>query len=155
MYASAILFSSSLPIKHGIASAVSPNHSPPQSANRTLADSERSCSAKQYAEFGADIQHFARNLQKLGQVIGDVIEQVPAPLSREDHTWDLRSLLQICGDFRITLNECRRILEDSAMFERGRGNFIYNIRWNLSLEHQVAVLRDCLVFHNIKVKISP
>ena len=113
------------------------------------------CSAKQYAEFGADIQHFARNLQKLGQVIGDVTKQVPATLSQEDHTWDLKSLLQICGDFRKTLNECQRLLEDSGKFERGRDNFIYNIRWNLSVEPQVTTLRDRVAFHNIKVTLSP
>lgn len=125
------------------------------SVGRALANSEWSCSAKQYAEFGADIQHFARNLQKLGQVIGDVTKQVPVTLSREDHTWDLKSLLQICGDFRKTLTECQRLLEDTAKFERGRDNFIYNIRWNLSVEPQVSTLRDRVAFHNIKVTISP
>lgn len=69
--------------------------------------------------------------------------------------WDLKSLLQICGDFRKTLNECQRLLGDTAKFERGRDNFIYNIRWNLSLEPQVSTLRDRVAFHNIKVTISP
>ena len=124
-------------------------------ASRALANSEQSCSAKQYAEFGSEIQHFARNLQKLGQVIGDVTKQVPVTLSRENHTWDLKSLLQICGDFRKTLNECQRLLEDGAKFERGRDNFIYNIRWTLSVEPQVCTLRDRVAFYNIKVTISP
>lgn len=146
LYTSAVFFGGSLPIKHGTASTVIPII-----ASRTLANSEWSCSAKQDAEFGADIRHFGNNLLKLGEVIGDVTKQVPASLS---HTWDLKSVLQICGDFRKTLKECERLLNDPGKFERGRDNFIYNIRWNLSVEPQVARLRDRVAFHNIKVTIS-
>lgn len=88
-------------------------------------------------------------------MIEDVTKQVPVSLSPEDHTWDLKSLLQICGDFRKTLKECERLLKDSGKFERGRDNFIYNIRWNLSVEPLVTILRDRVAFHNIKVTISP
>ncbi|MCJ1349495.1 hypothetical protein MMC31_007736, partial [Peltigera leucophlebia] len=105
---------------------------------------------KQYAKFGAEIQYFVINLQQLGQVIFKVTKQVP-PWLRDDYTLDLKSFLHICGDFRKTLNKCERLLEDSANFERGRGNFIYNIRWNLSVQLQVTVLKDRVAFHNIKI----
>lgn len=148
-YASAVICGICLPIKQGTASTVIPI-----AVSRTLANSEWSCSAKQYAEFGADIQHLATNLTKLGEVIGDVTKQVPASLSRAGRTRDLKSLLQICGNFRKTLTECQLLLNDSSKFEKGRGNFIYNVRWNLSIEPLVSRLRDRVAFHNIKVTIS-
>ena len=106
---------------------------------------------KQYADFGSDIQHFAGNLKKLGMVIQDVTKQVPASLSPQDHDWNLESLLQICGNFRKTLHDCERLLNDQTKFGRGRGGFIYNIQWNYSIEPEVTQLKDRVAFHNIKV----
>lgn len=43
------------------------------------------------------------------------------------------------------------LLEDRSEFGRGRGGFIYNVRWNLSIEPDVRRLRDRVAFHNVKI----
>lgn len=108
---------------------------------------------KQYADFGVDIHYLARNLDQLSQVIRDVTKQVPS-LSADNHKWDLKALPQICGDFEKTLKDCERFLKDESKFSHGRGGFIYNIQWNLTIEPEVAQLKDRVAFHNIKVKSS-
>ena len=108
---------------------------------------------KQYADFGVDIQYLARNLDKLGQVIRDVIKRVPS-LPAGERKWDLKTLPQICGDFEKTLVDCERLLKDESKFSRGRGGFIYNIQWNLTIEPEVARLKDRVAFHNIKVGLE-
>jgi hypothetical protein len=105
---------------------------------------------KQYADFGVDIQYLSNNLKQLGQVIQDVTKQA-RPLSAEEHKWDLKTLPQICGDFRKTLVDCQNFLQDERKFSHGRGGFIYNIQWNLTMEPEVRRLRDRVAFHNIKV----
>ena len=42
-------------------------------------------------------------------------------------------------------------MEDRSEFGRGRGGFIYNVRWNLSIEPDVRRLRDRVAFHNVKI----
>ena len=106
---------------------------------------------KQYADFGSDIHYLARNLEKLSKVIQDVTRQIPQTLSLEDHSWDLRSLLKICGDFRKTISECQRLLDNRSKFGRGRGGFVYNIQWNLTVEPEVRRLKERVAFHNIKI----
>lgn len=71
--------------------------------------------------------------------------------STDDHEWDLKTLPQICGDFRKTLNDCSQLLNDNKKFGRGRGGFIYNVQWNLTIEPDVTRLRDRVAFHNVKV----
>lgn len=87
-------------------------------------------------------------------MIQDVTKQVPLSLSPQNHVWDLKSLLQICGDFQKTIQDCRRLLEDQSRFGRGRGGFIYNIQWNLSVEPEITRLKDRVAFHNIKVRLG-
>lgn len=100
-----------------------------------------------------DIYYLAKNLDKLGKVIQEVSKQVFSP-SPQEHAWDLKSLSQICGDFEKTLKDCEKLLKDGNKFEKGRGGFIYNIQWNLTIEPEVARLRDRVAFHNIKVMFS-
>ncbi|KAL9131579.1 MAG: hypothetical protein Q9217_000536 [Psora testacea] len=105
----------------------------------------------QYADFGSDIQYLARNLEKLSKVIQDVTKQIPQTLSPEEHAWDLKSLLKICGDFRKTIYECEKLLDDHTKFGRGPGGFVLNIQWNLTIEPEVRRLKDRVAFHNIKI----
>lgn len=59
--------------------------------------------------------------------------------------------MKICGDFRKTIHECKTLLEGRSEFGRGRGGFIYNVRWNLVIEPDVRRLRDRVAFHNVKI----
>ena len=65
--------------------------------------------------------------------------------------WDLKSLVKICGDFRKTIGECETLLGNRNKFARGRGGFVYNLQWNLTIEPEVRRLKDRVVFHNIKI----
>lgn len=87
-------------------------------------------------------------------MIRDVAKHVPLPLSPHDHAWDLKSLLQICGYFRKTLQDCQQLLNDQSKFGTGHGGFIYNIQWNLSVEPQITRLKDRVAFHNIKARLD-
>lgn len=59
--------------------------------------------------------------------------------------------MKICGDFRKTINECKRLLDDRAKFGRGRDGFICSVHWNLAVEPDVRRLRDRVAFHNVKI----
>ena len=59
--------------------------------------------------------------------------------------------MKICGDFRKTIKECKRLLDERSEFGRGRGGFIYNVHWGLAIEPDVRRLRDRVAFHNVKI----
>ena len=87
----------------------------------------------------------------MSKVIQDVTKQIPETLSPAEHSWDLKSLLKICGDFRKTIRECETLLGDRSKFGRGRSGFVFNIQWNLTIEPEVMRLKDRVAFHNIKI----
>ena len=108
----------------------------------------------QYAQFGVEIEHLAGNLKRLGTVIKDATKHVPSSLSPDENSWDLRSLTKICGDFRKTIGECESLLGNHDKFARGRGGFVYNLQWNLTIEPEVGRLKARVVFHNIKIQTA-
>ena len=50
-------------------------------------------------------------------------------------TWDLSPLLDVCGDFRETLQKSKEVLERHISSSRDRGVLspIVNIRWNMTV----------------------
>ena len=67
--------------------------------------------------------------------------------------WDLSGLLDVCGDFRETLEESERVLRDHISSSRDRGIVlpIVNIRWNMTIRPVVEHLRARIAIHNQKV----
>lgn len=65
-------------------------------------------------------------------------------------TYDTASLTEIIGNFRLTLEECRRFLNDESKF-RHKAGFITNIVYNINVDPHVISLTERLAFHNTKI----
>lgn len=105
--------------------------------------------ARQYREFGEDVQHFLQNLEVLRGVLNNAHTQTNS-LSALTEFQGLKSLRQILGDYEATLNDCKSFLRDNRHFDL-RNGVIYNMRWNFSLADNVAALRDRINIHDLKV----
>ena len=89
---------------------------------------------QQYHDFGSDIKSLAENLNNIVRVVENaratwIQESVRIARSRGpplQKDWDLSSLQEIIGDYRSTLEDCQRLLEQNYEFRNNR-NFAYNI----------------------------
>jgi len=115
---------------------------------------------QQYHDFGSDIKSLAENLNNIVRVVENaratwIQESVRIARSRGpplQKDWDLSSLQEIIGDYRSTLEDCQRLLEQNYEFRNNR-NFAYNIEWNLVIQPKVDRLRKRLESHNSKISI--
>ena len=115
---------------------------------------------QQYHDFGSDIKSLAENLNNIVRVVENaratwIQESVRIARSRGpplQKDWDLSSLQEIIGDYRSTLEDCKRLLEQNYEFRNNR-NFAYNIEWNLVIQPKVDRLRKRLESHNSKISI--
>ncbi|PVH72776.1 hypothetical protein DL98DRAFT_595662 [Cadophora sp. DSE1049] len=122
--------------------------------------SEEFDASQQYHDFGSDIKSLAENLNNIVRVVENaratwIQESVRIARSRGpplQKDWDLSSLHEIIGDYRSTLEDCKRLLEQNYEFRNNR-NFAYNIEWNLVIQPKVDRLRKRLESHNSKISI--
>ena len=57
---------------------------------------------------------------------------------------------QVLGNFRETLNDCERLLDDHRYFTKCDG-FVSTVSFYYQVDPEVQKLRDRIAFHNIKV----
>lgn len=58
------------------------------------------------------------------------------------------------GDFKQTLDECKKLLDDHARFQRDEAGFVDNVIWHVSTQRDVDSLRERVLFHSTKVKAT-
>jgi hypothetical protein len=61
-----------------------------------------------------------------------------------------RNLTQLLGNFKETLEDCRRFLEEHSEYG-DHHSVIRNFTWFIGVEDEAIALRDRIVFLNIKV----
>ncbi|KAJ4129346.1 hypothetical protein NW768_007884 [Fusarium equiseti] len=108
---------------------------------------------RQYAEFGRDIRGLAENLDILSRVItwaDDSLQSQRRPGVPARLRWDQSSLIEIVGDYEMTLRECRRLLESNERYRKG-GNPLRNIEWNVLVQPVADQLRQRIMLHNSKI----
>lgn len=67
-------------------------------------------------------------------------------------SYDLSTFKEIVGNFRLTLEECRDLLNDGTKFRQKNG-FVTNILYNINVDEHVVHLTERIAFHNIKVSL--
>ena len=107
----------------------------------------------QYKEFGQEIK-------RLGELLEDIVakaEEVtyddgPPIFGQATPKWNLSPLLDVCGDFKGTLEKCKEVLVEHISSSRDRGFLspIISIRWNMTIRPVVERLREKVAIHNRK-----
>ena len=111
--------------------------------------------AEQYKEFGQEVKRLGDGLNELITKAQDVTSDDEPPIiygpPRPAH--DLSPLLDVCGDFRSTLEKCKKVLlkHISSSEDHGFTAPIRNIRWNHTIRPVVERLKERLAMHNRKV----
>jgi hypothetical protein len=109
--------------------------------------------AKQYEEFGRDVRGLAENLDILSRVVAWADNSLqsqrrqgaPAKLR-----WDRMSLVQIIGDYEMTLRECNELLRSNNRYRVGT-NPLRNLEWNVLVQPAADQLRQRIMLHNSKI----
>ncbi|KAL8678287.1 MAG: hypothetical protein Q9186_005337 [Xanthomendoza sp. 1 TL-2023] len=116
-----------------------------------------SCHYVQYLKFGREIESFAENLQQIEGVINHTNRQRPRRRWRDDPDDECRLALQpvfqTVGDFKKTLDECQKLLNDHERFQRDAAGFVDNVVWHISTQRDVDILRERVRFHATKLLI--
>ncbi|KAL8848830.1 MAG: hypothetical protein Q9221_006170 [Calogaya cf. arnoldii] len=109
-----------------------------------------------YLKFGREIESFAENLHQLEAVINNANLQRPRRrYGNPDHETRvaLQPVSQAVGDFKTTLEECEKLLNDHERFRRDTAGFVDNVVWHVSTQRDVEVLRERVQFHATKLLI--
>lgn len=110
--------------------------------------------AQRYIEFGDALHRLHSSLN----TIETIIQTARTSLDDEristfgPSSYDVTSLTEIIGNFRLTLEACRDFLNDGTKF-RQKDGFITNILYNINIDSQVIHLTDRLNFHNTKIAL--
>ncbi|EGU87587.1 hypothetical protein FOPG_06745 [Fusarium oxysporum f. sp. conglutinans race 2 54008] len=115
--------------------------------------SEDHNATKQYEEFGRDVRGLAENLDILSRVVAWADNSLqsqrrqgaPAKLR-----WDRTSLVQIIGDYEMTLRECNELLRSNNRYRVGT-NPLRNLEWNVLVQPAADQLRQRIMLHNSKI----
>ena len=101
-----------------------------------------------YAQFRQDIKSLGDSLGQLQSIIDNAHNQC----SPSNHFGGVLQVLpDVTGDFRQTLNDCKKLLRSHAGLKRGRPSPLENFRWWTSVEGDVCSLRERVKFHITKV----
>jgi hypothetical protein len=111
--------------------------------------------AKQYNEFGRDVEAFAESLEILVEVIQKADQKLHhfALSPNAELRWDWRSLRQIIGDCEQTLEDCDDLLIRNSKYASGSGP-LRNIEWNLLLQADVDSLQRRIQQHTSKLRLA-
>lgn len=107
-----------------------------------------------YLRFGREIESFTESLQQLEAVIDHANRQRPRRPWRthdDECRHALQPLSQLVGDFKKTLDECEKLLNDHERFQRDTAGFVDNVVWHVSTQRDVDILRERVHFHTTKV----
>lgn len=111
-----------------------------------------------YLRFGREIESFSDNLKQLEAVVNQTNRQRPRRTWRnpdDECRLALQPVSQAVGDFRKTLEECEKLLNDHERFRRDEAGFVDNVVWHLSTQRDVDILRERVQFHTTKVRSQP
>ena len=108
-----------------------------------------------YHKFGRELESFTETLQQLVTIIKHANGQRPRrPWGYPDDECRvaLHPVSQAIGDFRKTIADCERLLNDNERFQRDSAGFVDNVVWHLSTQRDVEILRERVHFHKTKVR---
>ncbi|KAL3589432.1 hypothetical protein FPOAC2_11598 [Fusarium poae] len=108
---------------------------------------------RQYSEFGRDVRGLAENLDILSRVItwaDDSLQSQRRPGVPARLRWDRNSLIEIIGDYEITLRECHQLLVSNDRYGKG-SKPLRNIEWNVLVQPLADQLRQRIMLHNSKI----
>lgn len=111
-------------------------------------------SAKQYNEFGQDVDALRYSLEILAEVIHNANSKLQG-LSRSPSLalrWDSLSLSQIIGDCEQTIHECDELLRDNSSYAIEAGPF-RNIIFNTLIKDEVVGLQTRIQQHTAKIQL--
>ncbi|KAI4181527.1 MAG: hypothetical protein LQ346_006756 [Caloplaca aetnensis] len=109
-----------------------------------------------YLRFGREIESFSDNLKQLEAVVNQTNRQRPRRTWRnpdDECRLALQPVSQAVGDFRKTLEECEKLLNDHERFRRDEAGFVDNVVWHLSTQRDVDILRERVQFHTTKLLV--
>ncbi|KAF2103717.1 hypothetical protein NA57DRAFT_31033 [Rhizodiscina lignyota] len=113
--------------------------------------SEELQASRQYTEFWQSVRGLAENLDNIGRVISNAVKHVEVRrMSTTLPAWNFTSIQEIVGDYRATLLDCRRLLEENQQYRHG-GSGINSIEWNMLLQPKVDRLQQRIQMHNEKI----
>ena len=133
---------------HGgeVAAFVLPATPPTFCANRIVL-------ARRYLEFGDALFRLHWSLN----TIESIVRTANTGLENErlesygPELYDTTALTDIVGNFRLTLEQCQKLLNDVSKFRTGKDGFITNIIYNLNSDAQVRDLTERLKYHSVKI----
>jgi hypothetical protein len=104
-------------------------------------------SGQKYRDFGEDIRLLAINLD----LISSIVQQAQSQTAMfNEVSRPVPAAHQVLGNFRETLDDCERLLDDERYFTRHDG-FVSNVSFYYQIDSEVQKLRNRIAFHNIKV----
>ncbi|KAL8735772.1 MAG: hypothetical protein Q9166_000636 [cf. Caloplaca sp. 2 TL-2023] len=101
-----------------------------------------------YLRFGREIESFTDSLQQLEAVINHANHQRPRRPWRDpddECRVALQPVSQAVGDFKKTLDDCEKLLNDNERFKRDAAGFVDNVVWHVSTQRDVELLRERLL----------
>ncbi|MCJ1386007.1 hypothetical protein MMC17_009132 [Xylographa soralifera] len=110
---------------------------------------------QKYLQFGEEIRNFSQALERLQKVLQNVEEErhrrpwLPYDAAQVRST--LKPLPDLTGDFVKTLKTCEKLLSDNSKFRHNAAGFVDNVRWWLSVETEVELLKERIRFHTTKI----
>ncbi|KAM0232656.1 hypothetical protein ACHAP5_010663 [Fusarium lateritium] len=108
---------------------------------------------RQYAEFGRDVKGLAENLDILSRVVAcadDSLQKQRRQGAPARLRWDRRSLIEIIGDYELTLRDCDKLLRSNSRYRVG-SNPLRNLEWNVLVQPMADQLRQRITLHNSKI----
>ncbi|WZH45191.1 uncharacterized protein QYS62_006233 [Fusarium acuminatum] len=108
---------------------------------------------RQYAEFGRDVKGLAENLDILSRVVAcadDSLQKQRRQGAPARLRWDRRSLIEIIGDYEMTLRDCDKLLKANSRYRVG-SNPLRNLEWNVLVQPMADQLRQRITLHNSKI----
>ncbi|KAF2004028.1 hypothetical protein P154DRAFT_617287 [Amniculicola lignicola CBS 123094] len=109
---------------------------------------------QRYLEFRDALHRLQSNLVTIDQTTRNANSQLDRNRvgSYGGTSYDLKPLSEIIGNFQLTLEECKELLNDRSKFTH-RNGVIANIIYNIDVDPHVASLIDRLAFHNVKISL--
>ena len=105
-------------------------------------------SGPKYRDFGEDIRLLAINLDLTCYVVqrAQNLAAVFNTILVQEH--------QVLGNFKETLSDCERLLDDQRFFTKCDG-VVSDVSFYYQIDDEVQKLRDRIALHNIKINRIP
>ena len=108
--------------------------------------------ARRYLEFGDALfrLHWSLNTESIVRTANTGLGNERLE-SYGPELYDTTALIDIVGNFRLTLEQCQQLLNDVSKFRTGKDGLITNIIYNLNSDAQVRDLTERLKYHSVKI----